>query len=138
MRRYYLVNEGKFQEIYKPDQAEWIMLESGELGSLERKLQNKTEEAERWRKRLSGEDLNYKLIKVDYIDGGNPIAYVTISLPLAFRLEVKDEAKRLVEHVFSAYISEHRRYKLHFAPLAGWSVNLQLTEGELNTFQLPQ
>lgn len=126
-------------ETDQPDKAEWVMLDTEELTSLERKLQNKIEEAERWRKRLSGEDLEYKLIKLDYIDGKYPTVYITIALPMAYRLtkDIKDQAKRLVERVFSPYISENRRYKLHFAPMAGWSVNLQLTEGELDTFQLP-
>jgi hypothetical protein len=124
-------------EVYKPNQADLVLVEKEELDAIERKLQNQIEEVGRWRRKFSGDNLEYKLIKVDYIDGGSPIAYVTISLPLAFQLEIKDQAKQLVERVFIPYISHQRRYKLHFTSLAGWSVNLQLTEEELDTFQLP-
>jgi len=149
MRRYFTRIQGKMTET-DPSKSDLVLLDKSELMDLEHKLKNKTEEASRWAKKMTGEDQQYRLILVDYIHGyfrptGHNMAveeptkvYVTVSLPVPALPAAKNQAKNLVERVFSQYISKYRRYKLHFAPKAGWSVNLELTEDEFDSFQLPE
>lgn len=148
MRRYFKMNQMSTDEVLKQEQADQVLMSRDELDSIERKLQNKVEEADRWRKRVTGEDLEYKIVTVDYIHEKQagvgiaknmPVVFLVISLPFAYIMskEIKDQVKSHVEHIFSQYIKPSKGYKLHFSPKAGWSVHLQLTEEELDSFRLP-
>jgi len=150
LRRYFIQTPKGLQETQKTEQADFVMLNYADLKGIEHKLKNKTEEASRWAKKLTGEDQQYRLILVDYVHEyfrptGHNMAveeptkvYVTVSLPVPAVPSAKNQAKTLVERVFSEYISKYRRYKLHWATKSGWSVNLELTENEFDSFQLPE
>ena len=157
MGRTYYVHGAKGYVSADKGTADFVMLDRKELEDLERKLKNKTEEAARLAKKLSGEDREYKLVLVDYlreisppstqyIKGAGQITvggsetvrvFVTVSLPVPAEPSAKNQAKSLVESVFERYI-KNKKFKLHWAPKAGWSVNLEMNEADFDTFQLPK
>ncbi|MBP1934857.1 hypothetical protein [Ammoniphilus resinae] len=144
MRRYF-VQKDKMMETYQPDQADFVLVEKSELDQLEQKIKNREEQLQRLHQKLTGENLKFRLIHIDYLDGysnqrykNDPKIYVSIHLPIAHKPENMEKAKSLVVFVFEKYLANGRSYKLHFAPGAGWSVNLELTNEEFEAFQLPE
>lgn len=135
--RFFKVANGKLEHVPCREGAHEVLLTIEELEGLERRLKNKTEEAERWRKRATGQGGAWKITRRIFRKNRYYAWILNISVPLSHSPELFEEVQRIVEKYFGEYMTKSRDYQLQHTPGAGWLLSLFLSEEEYNLLQMP-
>lgn len=130
--------------------AEFVLIQKEELECLEWDLKKKTEEVDRLYKKLTGDGLPFRVIKLDvmhewlgtiikdqYGKEVPPRYQLTVGLPVGYDIKKEKEAEEVVLRFFKDYVN-NRNCRLHFLPKGGWSVQLNMTKEEYLAFEMPK
>lgn len=135
--RFLKIGNGKLEPVANREQAHEVIMTIEELEALERKLQNKIEEAERWRKRVTGEDMAWKITRRIYSSTHFPYNWTLfLSIPLPHSPELFRSAQEIASRYFDSYMD--RGYTLQYTAGAGWVLSLRVSNDEYETFTLPR
>ncbi|GEN35925.1 hypothetical protein [Aneurinibacillus danicus] len=125
MKFYRIAEDGRHILTQKREEAAAVFMDIEELEKMERTIRNKTEEAERWRKKLTGEGLEWKITRVIiHVYSSNYHVFMTVPVP--HQLHKEQEAKDAVVKRFGHILNNLESYRLYFTPAAGWVLYLEL------------